>query len=145
MLKQLQGLDRWVPVLLQFWLGGTLIPHGAQKLFGLFGGPGMAGWTATIQKLGFTPPVFWAWVVVIVEFLGALCIFFGFLTRFWALLLIIEMIVAINKVNWARGFFWLGGGIEFPLALAVIALTLVLGGPSFLSVDRAIGLEKRSS
>ncbi len=142
MLKQLQGLDRWVPLILQLLLGGVFIAHGAQKLFGVFQGPGITGMTAMLLKLGFDPAFFWAWVASIVEFFGGLFIFFGFLTRIWAVLIIVEMIVAIIKVNWAMGFFWTKGGLEFPLTLGVIALALVLVGPGFLSVDRAIGLEK---
>jgi uncharacterized membrane protein YphA (DoxX/SURF4 family) len=48
-------------------------------------------------------------------------------------------------VNWARGFFWLKGGVEVPLILAVIALAVLFSGPSSLSIDRVAGLEKRSA
>ena len=142
MFKQLQGLDRWVPLILQLLLGGVFMAHGAQKLFGVFQGPGIDGLAGMFQKYTILPSLFWAWVVAIVEFFGGLFIFFGFLTRIWAFLIIVDMIVAIIKVNWALGFFWLKGGLEFPLTLGVIALALVLVGPGFLSVDRAIGLEK---
>jgi putative oxidoreductase len=145
MLSQLQGWNRFVPLILQLLLGGIFIPHGAQKLFGTFGGSGMTAFTESLQKSGITPAVFWAWVVACLEFFGGLFVFFGFLTRIGAALFVVEMIVAIVKVNWARGFFWLKGGLEFPLVLAVIALAVLLGGPSFLSVDRAVGLEKRSA
>jgi putative oxidoreductase len=141
--SRFEGWEAWATVLLQVTLGAIFMAHGAQKLFGTFQGPGITGLAGMLQKYGFTPPVFWAWVAAIVEFFGGLFIFFGFLTRIWAAILIVHMIVAIVKVNWALGFFWTKGGLEFPLTLAIIALTLVLTGPSFLSVDRAVGLEER--
>ena len=145
MIKQPEGLDRWARLLLQVLLGVLFAAHGSQKLFGAFGGRGIAANAAYFERLGLLPALFWTWVVIVVEFFGGLCIFFGLLTRFWASLIIIEMIVATVKVNWARGFISPQVGWEFPLACAVIALALVLMGPGFLSVDRAIGLEKRTS
>ncbi len=144
MIKQPERLDRWARLLLQVLLGVLFAAHGAQKFFGAFGGRGIAGTTGYFQNLGITPAVFWVWVVIIVEFFGGLCILFGLLTRLWASLIVIEMIVAIVKVNWARGFISPQIGWEFPFACGVIAFALVLMGPGFLSVDRAIGLEKRS-
>lgn len=120
--------------------------HGAQKLFGVFGGAGPTGLAALFTKIGITPGPFWAWVVIIAEFFGGAFLVFGFLTRIAAAALVIDMAVAMIMVNFKNGFFWLrpGGGWEFPLTLGVIALTLVLTGPGFLSVDRAIGWEKRA-
>ena len=145
MFQRFEGGGRWAVLILQVFLGVVFALHGAQKLFGAFGGSGVPGFITTIQRLGFTPSDFWAWVVIITEFFGGLSILVGLLTRFWAAALIIEMTVAIIKVNWARGFFWLQGGWEFPLTLGVIALTLVLTGPSFVSVDRALGVERRTA
>ncbi len=55
------------------------------------------------------------------------------------------MTVAVLVVHVPIGFFWLEGGAEFPLTLGVMALMLVLSGPSFVAVDRAIGLERRAA
>lgn len=145
MIKQPEGLDRWARLLLQVLLGVVFAAHGSQKFLGLFGGRGVNATAAYFQSLGITPSFFWVWVVIIVEFFGGLSILLGFLTRFWASLIIIEMSVATAKVNWARGFISPQVGWEFPLACAVVALALVLVGPGFLSVDRALGLEKRAS
>ena len=139
------GWEKWAPVVLRVVLGAALLPHGAQKLFGAFGGAGPAGTAAYMQKLGLIPGVFWAWVAIVTEFFGGLGLIFGFLTRVWAGLLVIEMIVAIMKVNWWRGFFFTAGGFETPLVFTGVALSLVLGGPGVLSVDRAMGLEKPSA
>ncbi len=104
------------------------------------------GYVAFFNKLGITPAPLWLWVVTITEFFGGICLFFGFLTRIWAAGLVIDMTVAILKNHIKIGFFWLtpGGGLEFRLTLGMLALALVLMGPSFLAVDRVIGLERRT-
>ncbi len=145
MLRQLEGLERWGPLVLQLLLGFVFAMHGAQKLLGAFQGPGVAGLAGFFQKLGITPALFWAWIVTITEFFGGICIFFGFVTRFWAVGLVIDMAVAVLKVHVANGFFWAKGGLEFPMTLGFIALAVFLMGPSFLSLDRAMGLEKRTA
>lgn len=147
-MQRLEGLERWGVLILQVFLGFVFVMHGAQKLFGAsFYGFPWEGYLAFFTKFGITPAPLWVWVVTITEFFGGLCIVFGFLTRFWAAGLVIDMTVAILKIHINVGFFWLrpGGGLEFPLTLGVVALVLFLMGPSFLSVDRAIGLERRAS
>jgi putative oxidoreductase len=147
MLRRLEGQERWALVILQVVLGLVFAMHGAQKLFGAFGGGGITGTAAFFAKFGIEPALFWTWVVSITEFFGGLSIMAGFLTRFWAAGLVIDMIVAIIKVNWAAGFFGGRGafGFELPLTFGVMALMLVLTGPSFVSVDRATGLERRGA
>ncbi len=144
MIRQPERLDRWARLLLQVVCGVLYAAHGSQKLFGAFGGRGIAANVAYFERLGFHPGLFWTWVVIAVEFFGGLSIVLGLLTRFWASLIVIEMIVAIVRVNWARGFISPQSGWEIPLAFGSIALALLLMGPGFLSLDRAIGLEKRS-
>lgn len=147
MLQRLEGAERWAVVILQVFLGFIFVMHGAQKLFGpsFYGFP-WEGYVAFFNKLGITPAPLWLWVVTITEFFGGICLFFGFLTRIWAAGLVIDMTVAILKNHIKIGFFWLtpGGGLEFPLTLGMLALALVLMGPSFLAVDRVIGLERRT-
>lgn len=140
------GLDRWAHLLLQLLLGFIFVMHGAQKLFGPgFYGEPWDGYLALFTRAGIVPAGFWLWVVTLAEFVGGLCIFFGFLTRLWAAALVVDMAVAVFAVHLKAGFFWLapGGGLEFPLTLGVLALALVLMGPSFLSLDRRLGLERR--
>jgi putative oxidoreductase len=142
MLQRMEGAERWAVVILQVTLGFLFIMHGAQKL-GAFQGPGVAGLAAMFQKYGLAPASFWAWVVTLTEFVGGLCVLVGFLTRVWAVGLVIDMTVAVFKVHYPT-FFWGRGGLEFPMTLGVMALMLVLTGPSFVSVDRRIGLERRT-
>ena len=138
----------WATLILRVVLGVIFMLHGSQKLFGVFP-PGfpVPALAAFFTKIGIHPGLFWAWVVAIVEFLGGSFLIFGFLTRYVAALLVIDMIVAVLKVNLWNGFFWLrpGGGWEFPFTLGIIALVLVLSGSGGLSVDQAIGFEKRKT
>lgn len=142
MAQRLEALKRWAPVVVQVVLGATFAMHGAQKMFGAFNGPGPAGVAAFFAKLGLEPSALWAWVVAITEFVGGLCLIVGLLTRVWAAGLVIDMTVAILKVRLPKGFFAGGGGMEFELALWALALVLFLYGPSFLSLDRALGIER---
>jgi putative oxidoreductase len=135
----------WATFILRVVLGTIFMLHGAQKLFGVFGGAGPTGLGAYFTKIGINPGLFWAWVVAIVEFFGGSFLIFGFLTRFVAAALVIDMTVAVFKVHFPV-FFWSRfppGGFEMPMTLGVIALSLLISGSGGCSVDRAIGLEKR--
>ena len=131
-------------LILRLFLGVVFVMHGSQKLLGAFGGSGIAGFAGLLAKYGIEPHVLWAWVVAITEFVGGICILFGFLTRFWAAGLVIDMTVAVVRVHLVNGFFWTKGGFEFVLTLGIIALVLLMTGPGSLSMDRAIGIEKRA-
>jgi putative oxidoreductase len=142
MFQRLEAAEPWAIVILRMFLGFLFAMHGAQKLFGAFGGAGIAGTAAFFNKYGIVPGEFWVWVVAIVEFVGGLGLMAGFLTRIWASALVIDMTVAIVKVHLPNGFFWTRSGFEFPLTLAIMALTILLTGPSEVSVDKALGLER---
>ena len=143
--QRLQGLERLAVLILRLFLGFVFVMHGSQKLLGAFGGGGVSGVAGMLGKLGIEPSHLWAWVVSITEFVGGVCLFFGFLTRFWAAGLVIDMAVAVVKVNLVNGFFAVKNGVELPLTFGVIALVIVLTGPGSLSMDRAIGIEKRAT
>lgn len=122
--------------------GLFLVPHGAQKLFGWFGGGGLAGTGGFFsQSLGLEPGLFWAVVVGATEFFGGLCLAIGFLTRPAALAVAILMAVAVLLVHLPMGFFWSDGGYEYPLLWGFLALAIAMRGGGALSVDRAIGRE----
>jgi putative oxidoreductase len=143
--RRLEGLERLAVLILRLFLGFAFTMHGSQKLLGAFGGGGVSGVAGMMGKLGIEPSLLWAWVVSITEFVGGVCLFFGFLTRFWAAGLVIDMAVAVVKVNLVNGFFVGNNGVELPLTFGVIALAIVLTGPGSLSMDRAIGIEKRAT
>lgn len=127
--------------LVRFFAGINLVPHGAQKLFGLFGGAGMEHAIGMFDQMGFHPAPFWAYLVACTEFFGGLMIAFGFLTRFGAAAATIFLAVAILKVHLAHGFFSMGGGFEYPLLWAVVCFAVFLRGGGPLSVDALIGKE----
>ena len=143
--RRLEGLERLAVLILRLFLGFAFMMHGSQKLLGAFGGGGVAGVAGMLTKLGVEPSQIWAWVLSITELVGGVCVFFGFLTRFWAAGLVIDMAVAIFKVHLVNGFFASKNGFELPLALGVMALVIVLTGPGSVSVDRAAGIEKGAS
>lgn len=120
--------------------GLFLMPHGAQKLFGAFGGYGLE---ATGQffatKLGM--PASMALVVGLIEFFGGLALAAGLVTRFAAGAITVMMAVAVLQVHLANGFFWTGGGFEYPLLWGILSLTYVVKGGGRLSLDAAIGVE----
>ncbi len=122
--------------------GLILMPHGAQKLFGWFGGHGLEGTGGFFaQNLGLEPGVFWAALVGGVEFFGGLCLALGLLTRPAALGVVILMAVAVITVHLPNGFFWDARGYEYPLLWGLIALAIAFKGGAELSLDRALGRE----
>lgn len=125
-------------------LGVIFFAHGAQKVFGWFGGPGLRGVIGYFkQSLGIPAPL--TVLAAFVELLGGLAMVFGILVRPAAVGLILVMLVAIAKVHWPNGFFinWglqpgKGHGYEMNLALIAMALAVLVGGAGILSIDRLI-------
>ena len=130
------------PAVLRLVVGAVFVAHGAQKLFGLWGGGGVAGTAAFFAQLGLTPAYSLAVAVAIVEFGGGLLLIAGALTFFVALALALDMAVATWKVHLANGFFinWAlapgrGHGYEFNLTLIGALTALMLTGPGVFSID----------
>jgi putative oxidoreductase len=120
--------------------GLLLVPHGAQKLFGWFGGYGI---DATGQffatKLGL--PASLAVAAGAIEFFGGLLLAAGVATRPVAALVFGVMAVAVVQVHLPAGFFWTDGGYEYPLLWAIVALFYVIRGGGRYSVDALIERE----
>jgi putative oxidoreductase len=121
-------------------VGLVIAAHGAQKVLGIWGGPGLAGWTQGITRMGMRPARFWAWTSALAELAGGLAFAFGFLVPVVAALLTIQMSVAIARAHWAKGFWNSKGGIEFPFTLGAIAAIVGVSEPGAYSLDRALGL-----
>lgn len=126
--------------LIRITIGLLLIPHGAQKLFGWYGGHGLAGTGQAFAEMGFEPGMFWATVVALLEFFGGILLILGLLTRPVALLVAIFMAVAV-VVHLPQGFFWTAGGYEYPLMWGLVALAFVFRGGGRFSLDRALNRE----
>ena len=135
-------MQAYGPAVLRLVVGAVFAAHGAQKLFGLWGGGGLAGTVAFFAQLGLTPAYPLAVMVGVAEFAGGLLLIAGALTFFAALALVIDMIVATWKVHLANGFFinWAltpghGHGYEFNLTLIAALISLMLTGPGAFSID----------
>lgn len=133
------GLDArqgWGVAFLRVVVGIVFLAHGGQKLF-VFGMAGVAGF---MGQVGIPVPMLAAIVVTAVEFLGGLALVLGLFTRWAAIPLAIDMLVAILVVHLKAGFF-LPNGYEFAFTLLGAALALALLGSGEASVDRV--LERR--
>jgi putative oxidoreductase len=122
-------------LLLRLGCGLTLAAHGAQKLFGWFGGSGFAKQREGMAKQGYKPALLWAGLVILGEVGGGLSLAFGFLTPLGAAGAIGAMCMAIFKVHWKNGFWNGKRGIEFPLALLTMAAALGFTGPGDYALD----------
>ena len=134
------GLGDVAWLLLRLVVGLSLVPHGMQKMFGAFGGPGMTRVAASFAAQGFNPPTVLAWTVALTEIVGGVLLAVGLFTRPAALAITIFLATAVT-VHYGRGFFWTTGGFEYPLLWAVAALFFLIRGGGPLSVDRALGRE----
>jgi putative oxidoreductase len=125
-------------LLLRVVTGGTLFAHGAQKLFGWFGGGGVRGTAGFFRNLGFRAPAAMAVLAGLGE-VGGLSFAAGFLTPLASLGIAVVMLTAIGVVHWSRGFFNSAGGYEFNLLILTVAIAVAATGPGRFSIDRAIG------
>lgn len=133
----------WSHLVIRLGLGIVFFAHGAQKTFGWFGGRGLSATIAGFRQMNI--PSAAATLAALVECFGGLAMMVGFLARPAALGLIVVMLVAIAKVHAQHGFFinfaqtpGKGHGVEFNLALIAMALSILIGGAGFLSIDRLI-------
>jgi putative oxidoreductase len=127
-------------LILRAVVGLNLVPHGMQKAFGAFNGPGVEGFAGALAKMGYPAPTLFAWLVMLTELVGGILIAAGFLTRPAALALLIFMATAVYT-HFPRGFFWTTGGLEYPLMWGAAAFFFLVHGGGPYSVDRALGKE----
>ena len=130
------------PTVLRLALGAVFFGHGAQKLFGVWGGDGPSGTAAFFNQLGLTPAYLLALGVGVIELVGGLLLIGGLFTLPVSAALTVNMLVAIWKVHFANGFFlnWknapgVGHGFEYNLVLIAGLVALMFSGPGALSLD----------
>ncbi|MDD5724796.1 MAG: DoxX family protein [Candidatus Omnitrophica bacterium] len=116
-------------LILRLGIGVMFAAHGLQKVFGLFGGPGIKGFSQMLSGLGFTPALPWAYLAAYTELLGGIFLAAGMFTRASAALLLILIVTAALKVHLGKGFFLANGGFEYTFVIAAVCLALVLLGP----------------
>ncbi|HEY0394988.1 MAG TPA: DoxX family membrane protein [Candidatus Elarobacter sp.] len=121
-------------------VGLAMAAHGAQKLFGWFGGYGLAGTGGFLEQLGFKPGKAFAFAAGLAEGLGGLLIALGLFGPVGAALVISAMTVAIVTVHLRNGFFATTNGVELPLLYLLVAVIYGFSGYGALSVDAATGL-----
>ena len=115
------------PLVLRVGLGAGFIYHGAGKLFGIWGGPGLDGFTGAMNNMGFPAPDLLARFVAVVEFGGGIAVLLGALTSYAAAFLFVTMAVAFLKIK--GGSFADGGDMPFIYGIACLALLFTGSGP----------------
>lgn len=127
-------------LLLRLTVGLTLAAHGAQKLFGWFGGPGLEAAGQGLASLGFHPGRRHAFTAGVVEIGGGLLLALGLFTPAAAAIVFSVMFVAAVSAHVRQGFFITNGGYEYTLVLGLAGLATAFTGPGLLSLDALFGL-----
>lgn len=128
----------WGPLIIRLVLGAAFVGHGYPKLFG-GAYAGFAGW---LDSIGIRPGKFWALVVGVVEFFGGIALILGVLTQIAALLIAIDMLVALIKVKWGRSRYieMEKAGWELDLAYLAMAIAILVLGPGAYALGDAFSL-----
>jgi putative oxidoreductase len=121
-------------------LGALMAAHGAQKLFGWFGGYGLAAVSGFFETLGFRPGRLFATLASAAEVVSGVLMAVGLFGPIGPALMVAVMIVAAVSVHWQHGLFAGSNGIEVPLLYGAGAAALALTGPGLYSLDGALGL-----
>jgi putative oxidoreductase len=132
----------WMTLPLRVVLGVAFIGHGAQKVFGVWGGPGLAKFAGAEAPYAWMQPG-WLWMgaAAFAELLGGVLVLTGLLTRVGALLIMPVMLVAIFGVHWSGGFFITNKpmpGVEYALSVLAMTLALLIAGGGRASFDEAL-------
>lgn len=133
-----QTQSSWAPLALRLPVGIIFMAHGAQKLFGWFGGYGLEGTGQWMASIGLEPGYLMALLAGSGEFLGGLALVLGLLVRPAAMVTGFTMIMAILTVHIGNGLFMSNNGYEFGLALLAATVSLLITGGGNLSADKAI-------
>ncbi len=129
----------WSPLFIRFALGSVFLVSGVGKLFAV--GPkamGISGFAGFLGSLGVPLPALFAWFVATLELVGGLLLLVGLFTRYAAVLLAIDMLVATWLVHLPNGFAVGNGGYEYTLVLALVSVALVFSGPGRLALEHVI-------
>lgn len=128
----------WSALALRIPVGIIFVAHGAQKLFGWFGGYGLEGTGQWMDSIGLSPGYLMALLAGGTEFLGGLALIIGLLVRPAGAALAFAMLIAIFSVHFQNGLFMSNNGYEFGLVLLAASVSLLFSGAGRASVDRLV-------
>ena len=128
----------WGALALRIPVGIIFAAHGAQKLFGWFGGYGLEGTGQWMDSIGLSPGYLMALMAGGTEFFGGLALIIGLLVRPASAALAFAMLIAIFSVHFQNGLFMSNNGYEFGLALLAASVSLLFSGAGRASVDRLV-------
>jgi putative oxidoreductase len=127
--------------ILRVVVGALLAGHGAQKLFGYFGGHGLEGTAAFFEQIGLRPGLTHATAAGLMELTAGILLIFGLLTPLAAVMVTAVMVAAILTVHGENGPWVTENGFEYNLVLVAVAFALAAVGPGDWSLDAAMGLD----
>lgn len=145
LLNAFRSNDSIAPLALRLAAGIIFAAHGAQKLFGWFGGYGLEGTGQWMASIGLEPGYFMALMAGSAEFFGGLLLIVGLLTRPAAFVLAITMVVAIVTVHLPNGLFMSNNGYEFGLSLLAVSVSLGLSGAGKFALDNLVAAKLADS
>src|ERR687890_645336 len=133
-------LEDTAPTIVRLVQGSLMAGHGAQKLFGTFGGPGLEGTSGFMEMLGMRPGRPWAYLAGLSEFGGGVLTVLGLLKPLGPLGVIGAMAMATRKAHWDKPIWVTEGGAELPVLNMAISTALMIREPDAFSLDRVLGL-----
>jgi putative oxidoreductase len=128
------------PLIVRLAQGTLMAGHGAQKLFGSFGGPGLEGTSGFMEMLGMRPGRPWAYLAGLSEFAGGVLTALGLLNPLGPLGVIGSMSMATRKAHWGKPVWVTEGGAELPLLNIAVSTALMIREPDRYSLDRLLGI-----
>lgn len=122
-------------LLIRLVIGLLFIGHGAQKLFGWFGGYGLKGTGGWFDSIGMKPGFTMALLAGLAEFFGGVLFVLGLLTPLAGIIIAASMVIAIVKVHGPNGLWSTANGYEYNLTLLAVSIGVALAGPGQYALD----------